>query len=245
MSGPCIVQIEHLSFAYPGAGSAVLEDVSLCVQAGEFLGIVGPNGGGKSTLLKLILGVLQPSSGRVLVNARSPVKARRQIGYVPQTTTFFRDFPISVEEVVLLGRLGRTRLIGGYTARDRRLAEQAMRTTEMAALRHNRLGRLSGGQLQRALIARALASEPQMLILDEPTANIDLRGERGIFDLLKTLQPKQTIIVVSHDIAFVSKYVTRVACLNRTLRCHSTEAITGSIIEQLYGQPVRLIRHTH
>lgn len=245
MTVPSILEVAHVSFSYPGGGGAVLEDVSLYVQRGEFLGIVGPNGGGKSTLLKLILGLLQPSSGSVSVAGHAPAQARRQIGYVPQTTTFLRDFPISVEEVVLLGRLGRTRLLGGYSARDRYVAEQAMETTELLALRSKQLGNLSGGQLQRALIARALASEPEMLILDEPTANIDLRGERDIFDLLKAFQPKQTIIVVSHDIAFISKYVTRVACLNRTLICHSTEAIAGSAIEQLYGKSVRMIRHAH
>ncbi|MFZ0254577.1 MAG: ABC transporter ATP-binding protein [Gammaproteobacteria bacterium] len=245
MTNPSILELEHVSFSYPGAGSAVLDDVSLCVPPGEFLGIVGPNGGGKSTLLKLILGLFEPASGRVSVNGHTPAQARQQMGYVPQTTTFLRDFPISVEEVVLLGRLGRTRLLGGYTARDRRIAQQAMEKTEMLALRCQPLGNLSGGQLQRALIARALASEPEVLILDEPTANIDLRGERDIFDLLKALQSKQTIIVVSHDIAFISKYVTRVACLNRTLICHSTEAITSAVIEQLYGKSVRMIRHTH
>lgn len=120
-----------------------------------------------------------------------------------------------------------------------------MEKTEVLALRSKRLGNLSGGQLQRALIARALASEPELLILDEPTANIDLRGERDIFDVLKAFQSKQTIIVVSHDIAFISKYVTRVACLNRTLICHSTEAINSTVIEQLYGKSVRMIRHAH
>ena len=245
MTGPSAVAVEHVSFTYPGSARAVLEDVSVDVQRGEFLAIVGPNGGGKSTLLKLILGLFEPTSGRVSVIGRSPGQARRQIGYVPQSTTFLRDFPISVEEVVLLGRLGRTRILGGYTARDRRIAQQAMETTEMLALRSQPLGSLSGGQLQRALIARALASEPEVLILDEPTANIDLRGERDIFDLLKALQSKRTIVVVSHDIAFISKYVTRVACLNRTLICHATEAVTATVIEQLYGKSVRIIRHAH
>ncbi|MGF1615196.1 MAG: metal ABC transporter ATP-binding protein [Gammaproteobacteria bacterium] len=245
MNGQALLELDQVSFSYPSSRNLVLEDVSLRVQSGEFLGIVGPNGGGKTTLLKLILGLLEPSRGRVMVQGSLPALARRQVGYVPQATTFSRDFPISVQEVVLLGRLGRTRLIGGYTARDRRIVQQALEKTEMLPLRDQRLGNLSGGQLQRALIARALASEPNMLILDEPTANIDLRGEKDIFDLLQALQSKQTIIVVSHDIAFISTYVTRVACLNRTLICHTTEAITGEVIERLYGRPVRLIRHTH
>lgn len=240
-----VILLEDVCFSYGYGGAPVLDDINLCVKAGEFLGIVGPNGGGKSTLLKIILGLLEPVSGQVWVNGQPPAEARREIGYVPQATNFLRDFPISVEEVVLLGRLGKTRPVAGYTSHDRRIARQAMEQTEILALRNQRLGNLSGGQLQRALIARALSCEPAILILDEPTANIDLRAEKDIFDLLKAFQAQQTIVVVSHDIAFISQYVTRVACLNRTLICHSTQAITSEVIEQLYGKPVRMIRHVH
>ncbi|MDY0012235.1 MAG: ATP-binding cassette domain-containing protein [Rhodocyclaceae bacterium] len=123
------------------------------------------------------------------------------------------------------------------------MAQQAMRETGVVELRERPIEALSGGQLQRVLIARALACEPRMLILDEPTANVDVRAEGDIFDLLKVLNARMTIVVVSHDIGFISQYVTRVACLNRTLLCHTTAPLGGDVIERLYGAPVRMIRH--
>jgi zinc transport system ATP-binding protein len=237
-----IIEFRDVSFAYD-IGPSVLEHVSLVVAEGEFLGLVGPNGGGKSTLLKLVLGLLRPSAGEVRVAGGTPRASRRMIGYVPQYARFVHDFPISVEETVLLGRLGTTRLLGGYRAADREAARLAMREAEVLDLGQRPLGTLSGGQLQRVLVARALACEPRILILDEPTANIDMRAETEIFDLFKELNQRMTIVVVSHDIAFISRYVTRVACLNRTLLCHQPEPIGLEVIEKLYGMPVRRIRH--
>jgi len=148
-----------------------------------------------------------------------------------------------VEETVLLGRLGTTRLLGGYGMADRGVARRAMAETEVLELRRRPLGTLSGGQVQRVLVARALACDPRILILDEPTANIDLRGETEIFDLFKLLNRRMTIVVVSHDIGFISRYVTRVACLNRTLLCHQPVPIGLDVIEKLYGMPVQRIPH--
>ena len=236
-----IIRIQDVSFSYDGI--PVLENVSLDIERGEFLGLVGPNGGGKSTLLKVILGLLTPDQGRVSVCERPPAAARAAMGYVPQFAGFPRDFPITVEETVLLGRLGKTRVIGGYLPADRLVARRAMEETDVLAFRTRPIGALSGGQQQRVLIARALATEPEILLLDEPTANIDLRAETDIFEFLKRLNARMTIIVVSHDIGFISEYVTNVACLNRTLICHATSGITGEMIEQLYGRPVRMIRH--
>lgn len=238
-----VIKLEDVSFAYDGVG--VLEGVNLEVGRREFLGLVGPNGGGKSTLLKLVLGLLAPTRGRVSVLGGSPAAGRRRIGYVPQYPSFSRDFPISVRDCVALGRLGRTRPFGGFTARDRALAAEAMRETEVAGLAERPIGTLSGGQMQRVLVARALVSEPEVLLLDEPTANIDQRVETEIFDLLKRLSERLAVVVVSHDVGFISRYVTRVACLNRTLMCHATEELTGETISALYGQPVRMIRHAH
>jgi zinc transport system ATP-binding protein len=240
MTAPDIV-LEDVSFAYDGVPA--LENVSLEVESGEFMGLVGPNGGGKSTLLRIVLGLLTADTGRVTVLGKSPVHARGELGYVPQFASFRRDFPVTVEETVLLGRLGRTRTMLGYCPRDRALAIDAMNETGVVELRARPIGTLSGGQLQRVLIARALAGEPRVLLLDEPTANIDLRAEVDIFDLLKTLNARMTVVVVSHDIGFISQYVTRVACLNRTLLCHTASPISGELIEQLYGAPVRMIRH--
>jgi len=240
MTAPVIV-LENVSFAYDGVPA--LEDVSLEVEQGEFMGLVGPNGGGKSTLLRIVLGLLAPDAGRVSVLGAPPARARGALGYVPQFATFRRDFPVTVEETVLLGRLGKTRTLFGYRAHDRALARRAMEETGVAELRARPIETLSGGQLQRVLIARALAGEPRILLLDEPTANIDLRAEVDIFDLLKTLNARMTIVVVSHDIGFISPYVTRVACLNRTLLCHTASPISGEMIQRLYGAPVHMIRH--
>ena len=236
-----IVIFEGVSFSY--GGPMVLEQVDLAVDEGEFVGLVGPNGGGKSTLLKILLGLLEPGSGRVQVLGLAPARARSALGYVPQFAAFPRDFPISAEEVVLQGRLDRARLLGGYRAADREVARQALMETGVWDLRVRPIGTLSGGQLQRVLIARALATQPKLLILDEPTASIDPRAEMDIFDLLKELKARMTILVVSHDIGFISQYVTRIACLNRTLVCHSASELTGEMIQQLYGAPVRMIRH--
>lgn len=237
-----VIELKDVSFAYD-IGPSALEHVSLAVAEGEFLGLVGPNGGGKSTLLKLVLGLLRPGSGEVRVAGGTPQESRRVIGYVPQYARFVRDFPISVEETVLMGRLGATRLMGGYRAADREAARLAMTETEVLDLRQRPLGTLSGGQLQRVLVARALACDPRILILDEPTANIDMRAETEIFDLFKALNQHMTIVVVSHDIGFISRYVTRVACLNRTLLCHQPVPIGSEVIEKLYGMPVQVIPH--
>jgi zinc transport system ATP-binding protein len=173
------------------------------------------------------------------------------IGYVPQHPSFPRDFPISVEQVVQLGRLGtpstqhRRHLPGRLSRSDRQATLQALQEVEAADIAKRQIGRLSGGQLQRVLLARALVSDPQILILDEPTANIDQRLESEIFDLLKQLNQRMTILVVSHDVAFISSYVERVACVNRTLVCHRTDAIDGQVIKDLYGDHVRMVAHAH
>ena len=237
------IELRNVSFSY--GGPLVLENIDLDIEEGEFLGLVGPNASGKSTLLKVMLGLYRPTMGRVRVFGREPSDARRTIGYVPQFATFRRDFPISVSDMVLLGRLGATRAFGGYRAEDRQAAERALKEAHVWDVRSRPIGTLSGGQLQRALVARALVSDPRMLILDEPTANVDVRAEEDIFQLFRKLNERMSIVVVSHDIGFISQYVRRVACLNRTLVCHTTDDITGEVIAQLYGTPVRLIDHSH
>jgi zinc transport system ATP-binding protein len=237
------ISLRGISFSY--GGPQVLEDISLEVAEGDFLGVVGPNAGGKSTLLKIILGLLQPDSGEVRVMGRPPLEVRRQIGYVPQYPEFRRDFPITVKETVLMGRIGHGGLFGGYSRTDREIADRALEETDVSDLAARRISTLSGGQLQRVLVARALACQPRILILDEPTANIDLRVESDIFELLKEISRRMTIVVVSHDVGFVSRYVNRVACLAQTLMCHHTSAIDGKIINELYGMDVRMVEHLH
>ncbi len=238
-----IINIDDVSFSY--SNIPVVRNVNLAVREGEFLGVIGPNAGGKSTLLKLILGLLQPDAGEITVFGKRPEKGRSRIGYVPQHPAFSRDFPINVQDAVLLGRLGETRWYGGYTQEDKEIAINALKAVEIDNIRNQTIDSLSGGQLQRVLIARALASRPDILILDEPTANIDVRAEEDIFGLLKQYNDHMTIIVVSHDIGFISGYVDRVACLNQTMLCHTTSEISGKTIEELYGAPVRMIQHAH
>lgn len=249
------IEIQGLNFSYGSVPT--LSGIDLRVTEGEFLGIVGPNAGGKSTLLKLILGLLQPQSGRIRVLGQGPCEASRLLGYVPQYPSFPRDFPITVEQVVQLGRLGLDRAggqrggklhalwPGRASAADREAVRRALAEVEAGDIAKRQIGSLSGGQLQRVLLARALVGEPRILILDEPTANIDQRMESEIFDLLKTLNARMTILVVSHDVAFISRYVGRVACINRTLVCHNTDAIDGAVIQELYGEHVRMIAHSH
>ena len=237
------VQIRDLSFSY--GDFPVLEHINLEVQQGEFFGIIGPNASGKSTLLRVILGLLQPDRGSISVFGTKPRRARTRIGYVPQYPGYRREFPVTVRDVVLMGRLGVTSRLGRYTAQDHEHALQAMRAVQVDDIAARPIAHLSGGQMQRMLIARALACDPQLLILDEPTSNIDLRAEESIFALLKQYNARMTIIVVSHDVAFISSYVDRVGCLNRTLVCHETAAISGRTIEELYGTDVKMIQHSH
>jgi zinc transport system ATP-binding protein len=248
--GP-VIEMQHVDFSY--GGPRVLKHLDLRGERGEFLGIVGPNAGGKSTLLKLVLGLIEPQGGKIRVLGTTPRGASRQIGYVPQYPTFPRDFPVTVEQVVMLGRLGVGRKPGrlamlwpGRVSRsDREAVAEALAEVEAGDIAQRQIGGLSGGQLQRVLLARALVGEPQILILDEPTANIDQRMEGEIFDLLNALNERMTILVVSHDVAFISSYVSRVACVNQTLVCHRTDAIDGKTIQDLYGESVRMVTHRH
>jgi zinc transport system ATP-binding protein len=243
MSGKkAVVEVDHIDFAYDG--TLVLEDITLTVQEGDFLGVVGPNGSGKTTLLKIILGLVHPTRGKVRVFGDSPERGRRFIGYVPQHANLDTTFPISVTDVVLIGRLGQAPVLGRYRKIDREAAEEAMHEAEIYDLRNRRFGKLSGGQQQRVLMARALVGKPQLLLLDEPTASIDGRVEQDIYDLLKKLNQKVTIVLVSHDLGFISTYVNRVACVNRRLVCNPTEKITGDVIEACYSGPVHMLKHT-
>ncbi len=235
------VEIRGLDFRYDGP--LVLENVNLTVPAGEFLGIIGPNGGGKTTLLKLILGLEQPESGEVLVLGGPPQAARQSLGYVPQSSRLELDFPISVRDVVLTGRVGQSRLVWRYRQEDREAALQALEAVELTRLQDRRFGTLSGGQRKRTLIARALATRPRVLLLDEPTAEVDHHVEHEIYALLEELSQSMTILLVSHDVGCVTEHVDRVACVHQRVFCHQTEELTGDIIEAIYSGPVRMVQH--
>jgi zinc transport system ATP-binding protein len=234
---------EDLSFSYNRY--PIVEDVNVTVHEREFVSIVGPNGGGKTTLLKLMLGLLHPSSGRVRIFGTSPQEARPRIGYMPQHAYLDPQFPVNVMDVVLMGRIGHTRWFGPYTRTDRECAEEALRELRMWEHRGTHFSALSGGQRQRVLIARALASQPDLLLLDEPTASLDLAVETELYELLRSLTERLTVVVVSHDIGFVSHYVTKVICVKQHVVVHPTSEITGEVINELYGSPMHMVRHNH
>ena len=237
-----VVVLKDVFFNYNS--SPVLENVNLTISEGEFASIVGPNGGGKSTLLKLILGLLHPNSGELSVFGKTPEKSRQRIGYMPQYVQFDARFPITVIDVVLMGRLG-NRLGGRYSKKDRLIAEQSLEEVNMAGLARRSFSDLSGGQRQRVLIARALSCEPDLLLLDEPTANIDPEVEEALFEILRSLNERMTIMIATHDIGFVSQSVKSVVCVNRCVVVHPTSELSGDLIKDIYGADVCMIRHDH
>lgn len=227
-----------LSFRY--GKERVLEEVDFVLHERESLCVIGPNGGGKSTLLKLFLGLLEPLEGTIRIFGKPAVEARPEIGYVPQAMQFDRLFPISVLEVVLMGRLDRVG-VGRFSARCREAARAALGEVGLADLASRPFSDLSGGQRQRVLIARALACEPKMLLLDEPTANVDLAVEEQLLDSLERLRESMTILLVTHDLDLVSRIGDSVLCVNRRVHRHSLP-LSGDTIREIYSG-VRRVEH--
>ncbi|MDJ0766095.1 MAG: ABC transporter ATP-binding protein [Myxococcota bacterium] len=219
----------------------VLEHVDLAVEKHALLGVIGPNGGGKTVLLKLILGLLRPDSGEIRVLGQRPSRARVRVGYVPQYTGFDRQFPINVTDVVLTGRQCGGRLFQRYGRADRQMAAAALEQVDMLPHKDRQIGKLSGGQLQRALIARALVTEPDILLLDEPTANLDPHSGQTIYALLAKLKERMTVVLVSHDIGVISTFVTAVACVNRRLYQHKGGEPPQDLLEKTYNCPVHVM----
>lgn len=215
------ILIKNLQFSYQK--QPVLTDINLQVAGGDFLAIIGPNGGGKSTLLKLILGSLKPQSGEIKVLNQKPQKVLDKIGYVPQNTNINTDFPITVIEVVLMGHVGHKRPIFGYAKEEIACAMGALAQVGMQEFANSKIGSLSGGQRQRVMIARALCAHPKILLLDEPTASIDTTGQKQIYELLKVLNEHMTVVVVSHDISVITHYAKKVAYVNKTLTSHELD----------------------
>jgi len=236
-----IVNLENISVQYNGI--PVLENISFAIEENDFLGIIGPNGGGKTTLLKLILGLVHPSRGTITVFGKPPAHSRSRIGYVPQHNLFDREFPISVWDVVLMGRFGKVGLFRPYGRGDKLRAEDALRQVGMWEHRNRQMGKLSGGEQQRVFIARALVSEPEILLLDEPTASVDTAHQTEFYELLANLRSKMAVVLVSHDISAVSVYVDKIACLNRQLYHHGSPEIEAGILEATYKCPVQMIAH--
>ncbi len=236
-----VISIQHLWANYEQ--EPVLEDINLSVYRGDFIGLIGPNGGGKTTLLRVLLGLLPPTRGKVRVLGLTVQEGRRMIGYVPQVVEFDRDFPIDVWDVARMGRLGKRRLLRRYTAEDEAIVSQALSQVDMLDLRHRAIGDLSGGQRQRVYIARALATQPEILLLDEPTSSVDPQASGDIYELLRELNQHVTILLISHDMSAISSHVKTVGCLNRRLFYHGEREITPEMLELAYQCPVDLIAH--
>lgn len=218
MSEP-VVDLYKVDFSYRKV--PVLSQIDLQVLANDFLCIIGPNGGGKSTLVKLLAGILKPQSGSVAIFGVSPKQAAVRVGYVPQESLQEALFPITVTDVVLMGLLHQRSIWRRFGAKQREAAQKALALVGIEYLANRLFGELSGGERQRVLIARALASGPDLLVLDEPTSNIDFEGQREIFELLKRLNAEKTVVVVSHNMAMVMGYAKRVAYVRRTLVMHT------------------------
>ncbi len=208
------IKIENLSFAY--GDHEVLKDINLDIYEGDYVAIIGPNGGGKTTLTKLLLGLITPTSGKIEIFGQNVQKARQKIGYLPQYINFNMDMPINVFDIVLQGRLTKGKLF--YSKEDKKIALEQLKKMNIYHLKERKIKELSGGQRQRVLLARALSKQPKILILDEPTASIDPEGQKDIYALLKTLP--LTRLIISHDIQVLFEGVNKVAHINKTLYLH-------------------------
>lgn len=237
--GP-VIELDNVSFSYSRV--PVLQNVTFSVDQKEFLAVIGPNGGGKSTLVKLMLGLLKPDSGQIRVFGKPPGKVSSCFGYVPQNVASNRSFPISVLDVVIMGR-PRHHQIPRTREKDRQAAEHALELLGMIEYRNRRIDDLSGGQRERVFIARAMTAEPDILILDEPTASVDTSGRTELYEILRELNRTKTIIVVSHDLMVMSSYVTAVACVNQEVYYHDQGEITEDMLDMGYQCPVELIAH--
>jgi zinc transport system ATP-binding protein len=240
MSEAPVVAVRHLTFGY--GREVVLDHVDLDIQPRDFLAIIGPNGGGKTTLLKVILGLLRPWSGTVEFHFPAGT-GRGRLGYVPQFSTFDKDFPLRLCDMVLMGRLGGGNLLRPYSRADRAAAERALERLGLGSLGRAHVSEVSGGQLQRALIARALVSEPAVLFLDEPTASIDAESRETLRTLLEDLNRTIPVVVVTHDVTSIAPMVNRIACINRRLFYHGGPELSQEVMEEVYGCPVELVTH--
>ncbi len=216
-----VIEIKNLSFKYEE--ELVLEKVDLEVEEKEFLAIIGPNGGGKSTLLKLMVGILKPLKGEIKLFGKKPEKNLNNLGYVPQNTNININFPIKVIEVVMMGHTSTKKPLIGYKKEEIECARESLRKVGMLEYENRKIGTLSGGQRQRVMIARALCSHPKIMFLDEPTSSIDVKGQREIYELLQKLNKYMTIVVVSHDISIILEYATIVAHINKHLSFHNVK----------------------
>lgn len=235
MMSMTLIEIKNLNVGY--GNQKVLENVNITITSNDFIGVIGPNGGGKTTLIKSILGLLPVWSGKII----SKLNASK-IGYLPQFNPIDKEFPITVKEVVLSGLAGHKGIFGTYTKSDKKRTHELLEQAGIAKLMHKNVGHLSGGQMQRALLCRALINQPELLILDEPSTFVDSYFESELFKWLKELNKSIAILMVSHDLGTISSHVKTIACVNKHLHYHQSNKITP---EQLahYNCPIKLITH--
>lgn len=234
------ISVKEVNFSYNSV--RVLENVNFIINRYEFLTMVGPNGGGKTTLLKIILGLLKPDSGTVRIFGKLPERSQEKFGYMPQYTLFDPQFPVTVMDVVLMGCLDKG-FVGPYSKNDKQAARDALDEVGMRSFCKHPFSILSGGQRQRVLLARALVSRPEILLLDEPLANVDMEIENRLYSILQELNKRMTILMVTHDLGFVSPIAKNCICVNKRVVIHPTSEINGKVIQELYGRDIRMVRH--
>ncbi|NPV00906.1 MAG: ABC transporter ATP-binding protein [Brevinematales bacterium] len=238
-----MVEIKDLDFSY--GNIPALRGVNLTIDAGDFVGIIGPNGGGKTTLLRLMLGLIDPDGGTVRIGGMTPRRARGLIGYVPQTPHIEAGFPMRVREATAMGLMTSRAFFPRFTRAEWEQVNRALEMTGIAALADRGYGELSGGQRQRVLIARAMVSQPKLILMDEPTAQVDTSAEKSIMELLAELNRNGiTIALVSHDVGFITTFVTRVICVNREVHQHlCSEILPEDVAHELYNSHTAPIGH--
>ncbi|MCP5107175.1 MAG: ABC transporter ATP-binding protein [bacterium] len=235
-----ILRLEDISAGYNG--NIILEDVNLSVYREDFLGVVGANGSGKTTLLRVILGLLSPIRGKVRFFGEDAGHAKKYIGYMPQVADFDKKFPITVKNVVISGLAGKVGLFRGFSRKDKTRSKEIMEQMGVFHLRNRAVGELSGGQMQRVFLARALVSSPRLLVLDEPNTFVDKSFEKSFYEILKELNKEMAIILVSHDLGIISSYVKTIACVCRFVHYHDSNEITQAVLDS-YNCPIDLITH--
>ncbi len=233
MSNPPTIEVRNLYFAY--SNEPVLENINFSISTKDFLAVIGPNGGGKSTLLKLLLGILIPNKGSIKIFGKRPKEVYLKLGYVPQDTNINKNFPIKVTDVVLQGRIGISKKFWGFSKEDIFIAKESLEKVGAYNLKDKKIGELSGGQRQRVFIARALSTKADILLLDEPTASIDSKGQISLYSMLKELNANKGIIAVSHNINVVTGFANKIAYTNKTLYMHNSPAVNKDKILQNIG----------
>lgn len=237
MSSNPILELKGVTAGYNE--EIILKDIDFIVDPFDFIGIIGPNGGGKTTLVRVILGLLKPMRGNVIWYNSSSLM---HVGYLPQTSDYDKQFPVTVREVVLSGLMSLKRFTWRFGKSDKVKINEVLSMMGIDHLADKNIGELSGGQMQRVLLGRAIISDPQLLILDEPNTFVDNRFEHDLYELLKNLNKKMAILMVSHDVGTITSYVKTIACVNRNLHYHRSNIITQSQLEA-YNCPIQLITH--